>query len=269
MNKIDIRKLQMLLLDAFKEVDRICKKYDIKYYMIGGTLIGAVRHKGFIPWDDDLDIGMMRCEYDRFLRYCPGQLTGKYFLQNYHTDVDFVPAVTRICINGTYIDDKYSRHLRFNKGAYIDIFPIDNAPDDEKLLKKHEDKIKRIDELMFYKTCTVYKKGPLFAKLIAKKIIKILLIPISFKYLQECRERVMKKYSQQETLRVCNTASKYNYKKETMNRSIYGEPVLLEFEDARYYAPQNWDMYLKQIYGSYMTLPPEGKRKPASDVYEL
>lgn len=269
MNKLDLRQLQLLQLDAFKEVDRICKKYDIQYYMIGGTLIGAVRHKGFIPWDDDVDIAMLRENYDRFLRCCLGELSEKYFLQNYQTEVDFYPALTRICLRGTHLDDKYSGHLNFNKAAYMDIFPLDNVPDDEEMLRKQEKKLKIIDKLMVYKACLVYRNGPLFTKLIAKKILKGLLLPISLKFLQRCREKIMTEYAKQTTSRVCSTVSKYGYKKQVMQRGIYGEPVLLEFEGGLFPAPQEWDTYLRQVFGNYRAYPPEEQRKPCFDVYEV
>ncbi|MDR3587302.1 MAG: LicD family protein [Desulfosporosinus sp.] len=269
MNKIDLRKLQLIQLDAFQEVDRICKKYNLAYYMIAGTLIGAVRHKGFIPWDDDIDIAMLRSDYDRFLNCCASELTDKYFVQNYRTDTDFYPALTRICIKGTYLDDKYAKHLKFKKEAYIDIFPLDNVPDDEEMMEKHGNRIMTIDRIMSYKACLVYRKGPFYSKLIGKKLLKMLLLPISLNSLQRCREKAMKEYSNQTTSRVCSTATMYSYKKHVMQRSSYENGVLLEFEGGMYYAPREWDTYLKQIYGDYMMLPPEEMRKPSFDVYEV
>ena len=269
MMKIDLRKLQLLQLEALKEIDKICKRNNIQYYMMSGTLLGAVRHKGFIPWDDDIDIIMPREDYDRFLSCCHGELSLNYFMQNYHTDFDFYPALTRICIKGTIVDDPSSAHLKFNQGAYMDIHPLDNVPDDEELLNKQARRIQIIDKLMFYKACLIYRKGPFYSKLIAKKILKVLLAPVPLSCLQRCREKAMKDYSKQETLRVCIMASKYGYKSQVMSRHVFGEPVLLEFEGGMYPAPLGWDTYLKQTYGDYMIWPSEEKRKPLYDVYEL
>jgi lipopolysaccharide cholinephosphotransferase len=190
-------------------------------------------------------------------------------MQNYHTDIDFYPALTRICIKGTRLEDPYSKHLKSNQGAYIDVFPLDNVPDDEEMLKKQERSIKTIDRLMSYKACRIYRKGPFNSVLIVKKILKVLLFPVPLSFLQRCRERAMKEYAEQTTLRVCSTVSQYGYKKQVMPRHIYGEPVLLEFEGGMYPAPQEWDTYLKQIYGDYMTWPSEDKRKPLFEVYEV
>jgi len=267
MQKIDLRKLQFLQLEALKEIHRICEKYGTNYCMIGGTLMGAVKHKGFIPWDDDIDIAMLRTDYDRFLSCYPAEQSEKYFLQNYWTDIDFHPPLTRLCIKGTYVDDQLTKHLSFNKRAYIEIFPIDNIPDDDKLQNKQRNKLRMIDTLMRFKACLIYQKGPFLTKLIAKKIFKVMLLPISLKFLQRRREKVMKEYSKQTTSRVCSTVSKYMYR-QVMKRSVYEKRVLLEFEGGWYSAPQQWDAYLKQIYGDYMTLPTEEMRKPSFDVYE-
>lgn len=269
MKKIVLSKLQELQLDTLKEVNRICNKFNIKYYIIAGTLIGAIRHKGFIPWDDDIDIAMMREEYDQFMNCCQGELLDRYSVQNYKTDIDVCHALTRVCIRGTYVDDKYSEHLRFHKEAYIDIFPLDNVPDDNRMLKRQKGKIEIIDRLIKYKACIIHRNGPLFSKYIAKKVIMLLLLPISFKSLQRNREKYMKEYSKEDTLRVCSTASKYGFKKQVMLRSIYGRPTLIEFEGGMYPAPQEWDTYLKQLYGNYFILPSEDKRKPTYDVYEI
>lgn len=266
---MDLRKVQLLQVEALKEVDRICKKYLIKYYMTSGTLIGAVRHKGFIPWDDDIDIAMLRSDYDKFLSCSQGELGDKYFLQNYQTDIDYYPALTRVCIMGTYLNDKHIRHLKCNKALYLDIFPLDNVPAEERMQKKQARKIHVISKLMFYKSGIVFLNGPLFVKLVAKKVLQVLLLPVSLKFLHQRRENAMLEYSKQNTINVCSTASKYGYKVQVMPLSIYGEPVLLDFEGGMYYAPQEWDTHLKKIYGDYMVLPPEDKRRPTQEVYEV
>ncbi len=269
MKEIDLRALQLIEFEAFKEIDRICKKHNIMYFMCYGTLIGAVRHKGFIPWDCDMDIVMMRKDYDKFAEVCSSELSHKYFLQNYHTDPGFLPALTRICINGTYLYDKYTEHLKFHKGAYIDIFPLDNSPDNEKLRKKHERNLLLIDILIFYKSCIIYSNGTLFLKEIGKKVLKFIMYPIPLKLLQNLRVKVMKEYNSKSTLNVCSTVGKYGYKKEIMDKKIFETPALLEFEGEKYHAPGKWDLCLRKLYGDYMIPPPEKERKPEFVVYEI
>ena len=262
--KMDLRKVQQLQIKVLEEVDRICRKHNIKYYLIAGTLLGSALYKGFIPWDDDIDIGMLRQDYHKFLNCVSAELEKGYFVQNYHTDIDFRPALTRICIPGTRIIEPPTEHLRFNKAIYIDIFPLDNVPDDDKLMRKQIRVIKLLDRLILFKLDIVFDKGPFYIKLIVKKLLSWLLLPVPLKYLQELREKYMSKYSQDNTARVCNMVTYYL----VIPREVLAEPVLVEFEGGRYYAPADWDAFLKICYGDYRTPPPDLRRKPKNDTYE-
>lgn len=270
MEKLDIIQVQKMLLDTMELVHQICSKHNLKYYLIGGALIGAIRHKGFIPWDDDIDIAMMRSDYDQFLELCQEELGESYFLQTYGTDRDYYLPIARLCMPGTYIYEYYSEHLKFNKGLYFDIFPLDNVPDDEILRAKQEKQINIIDTLLFYKKCLVYDQGPFKTKLIAKKLISLILLPVPYRILMKLRFKIMQEYSNQTTRDVCATGSKYGYKKNCLPREVYGEPVLLDFAGKHYYGPNDWEAYLKNIYGrNYMEVPPEKDRDPMQQVYKI
>ena len=119
----ELRKVQ---LEALLEVDRICKKFGITYQLFSGTLLGAIRHKGFIPWDDDIDICMLRNDYDRFIEVCKTELDTTYFLQNYETDKNFIHNITRIRKNNTIALQSACAELDMHHGIFIDIFPMDN-----------------------------------------------------------------------------------------------------------------------------------------------
>ncbi|MBF7097340.1 LicD family protein [Alkalibacter sp. M17DMB] len=269
MEKIDIKTLQRMQIETLKEVDRICGKNSITYYFIGGSLIGAVRHKGFIPWDDDIDIAMMRPDYEKFTEICKEELSEKYFLQTYETDRFFYQSMARICILGTFIDEKYSEHLKFNKSVYFDIFPLDKIPEDKEEQKKHANAIRRIDKLIFLKSCYIYDRGFLNYKLIGKKIVQKILNPISFPFLMDKREKIIRQFEDSNSELVCSTASRYSYEKQIHEASRFGKPYYMDFEGEKYPAPADWEGYLKQLYGDYMKLPPEEKRKPEHDAYFL
>ncbi|QSX09590.1 LicD family protein [Alkalibacter rhizosphaerae] len=267
--KIDLRKLQLMQLEALMEVDRVCRKQGITYYLIGGSLIGAVRHQGFVPWDDDIDIAMMRADFDRFVQEGKGELDGRYFLQTPRTDSFFYQSMARVCIMGTYVKESYSEHLKFNKSAYVDIFPLDQVPEDPEQQRKQAKEIRRIDQLIFLKSGYVYNKGFIYSKWIGKKIVQKVLLPLSFSFLMDKREKTMRRYEESQSSLVCSTASRYSYEKQIHPASRFGVPVWMEFEGKQLPVPADWDGYLKQLYGNYMELPPVDKRKPEHHVYFL
>ena len=267
MSNIDVRKLQLFQLEVFKEVDRICRSNNIKYFMIGGTLLGAVRHKGFIPWDIDVDIAMFRDDYNRFTECCKSNLTDKYFLQNYQTDIDYFPSLTHICMNNTFTELAHSNHLQYHKGIHIDIFPLDNVANNEKERNKQKKLLAFIDRIKIMKASYIYDSGLFGCKVIIKRSLRSLMAPIPLKWLNSIREKIMTEHANKETKFVCSTASHYGYDKQVMEREIYGTPILLEFEDAMYFAPQKWDEYLTRIYGDYMTPPPIEKRIEMKDYF--
>lgn len=126
----ELRKIQLLQLEILKEVDRICRKHDIKYTLCGGSLLGAIRHKGFIPWDDDIDISMLRGEYKKFLKICKQELdSDKYFVQTVDTDPEYRWIYGKIILNGTTYVRAGQESIKSHNGIFIDIFPRDGKFD--------------------------------------------------------------------------------------------------------------------------------------------
>ena len=123
----DRKKIWNKEIELFLEVDRICKKYDIKYYALFGTLLGAVRHKGFIPWDDDIDVAMLRPDYMRFVQVAPQEIKAPYFLQNVYTD-NRIMNWSKIMDDSTSAIENWDAFY-MHQGIFVDIFPLDVVPD--------------------------------------------------------------------------------------------------------------------------------------------
>ena len=265
--KLSLRELQLLQLNTMKHIHKVCVKHNIKYYMIGGTLLGAVRHKGFIPWDDDIDIAMMREDYERFKKIFTSEFNlSRFFLQHYDSDTDFRPAMLRVCIKNTIQDYPSEAHHKSCKNTYVDIFPLDNVPDSEKERDIHIKELLNIDRLINIKLYHIYDYNSKWYILFKKIVSKILFVPL--KTLQNERIKSMTKYKDVRTKCVASTVSKYGYRKQIMDRNIYGSPILYDFEDTQLFGVEKGDVYLTKLFGKkYMEIPPENKREIPHDVY--
>ena len=124
-----LKKLHIVEVEILDEIDRVCKKNNIEYFLIGGTLLGAIRHKGFIPWDDDLDVGMTRENYEKFINIAPNELDSKYYLDNFKTNTNCHLPFSKIRKNNTTMDEEATKNFNNHKGIFVDIFPFDKLKD--------------------------------------------------------------------------------------------------------------------------------------------
>ena len=131
-----LQKMQEVELDLFKAFIEVCEKLQLKYYLLGGTLLGAVRHKGFIPWDDDIDVGMPRKDYEIFIQKAQDLLPEHYFVQNCYTDGKLPMAFCKIRNSNTTFIETSVKDFKINHGIFIDIFPLDYYPQDKKKKKQ-------------------------------------------------------------------------------------------------------------------------------------
>lgn len=260
-----VKQTQLQIVDA---IHQLCVQNGISYYIIGGTLLGAVRHNGYIPWDIDIDIAMPREDYERFKTISLDKLKGVYqfldytMMKNYwrpHAIV-FDPK-TRIYIKHD-ADNKYTGQT----GIYIDIFPLDNAPDDEKLREKQAKRLMNLRKFKAYRLPYSYsrKKHIIFAHRCVSAALSLI---ASVSTINKWQQDEMCRYNGKQTKCLCSMASQYAYKKQCMPREIYGTPVLLPFEGREYYAPEKYEEYLTRLYGNYMELPPVEKRQSNLEIY--
>lgn len=249
----ELHKTEIEILD---EIVRICEDQNLDYFLTGGTLLGAVRHKGFIPWDDDLDIVMPRESFDRFIQLClEGVLDERYYLHSIQTDKEYWLIFPKIRKKNTIFDEKNISHLDVPKGIYVDVFPLDDAKEEDTCGKRFRTKlIKNISGIIYYK-----KKIPVLST--KQKMVYKLLAWLPIVWLTKVQNILMQWENRKNYGYFVNYGSNYNTIKQTMPKDVYYPACKLEFEGKLYRCPANWDYVLQRIYGpNYMQLPSVEKR---------
>ncbi|MCQ2591515.1 MAG: LicD family protein [Treponema sp.] len=252
-----VEKIHKCLLIIAKEIKRICDANNIHYFMLAGTLLGSIRHKGFIPWDDDMDIGMLRKDYNRFLEVCETQLDKEhFFVQRIETDDGFGKFYTRLLLKDTYLEYDYIKYTSSHKAIFVDIFPYDSIPS-SKLLQKKQSVIVNF-ALRLLKKKLGY--GVQYFTLGGK--IEVLFTPFFKKQtLINIYNKEMQKYNYDENSEYINSANAgYGYFKEILKRKWCLETEEMVFEDMTMPGSIHYDEYLKHLYGDYMQIPPKDQQ---------
>jgi len=247
-----LRRLQMTQLEILDEIVRICESNDIHYYLVGGTLLGAVRHKGFIPWDDDLDIAMPRQDYIKFCDLCRTELAADYLLHNIETDKRYWLIFGKVRKKGTAIAEEGLKRLNTEKGIYVDIFPFDEAPEEKLCVRT------RIVKTLANAIC--YKRGVVLPYTKKQKLVGVLLKPFSIAFLTRLQMKLMQHNANKGYPYYINYGSGYDPVKQTIPKDKYEPYKLAEFEGKQYRIPNDADYVLRRIYNDYMQLPPVEKR---------
>ena len=242
---------QVVLLELLREFDRICKKHNIPYVVFGGTAIGAVRHSGIIPWDDDIDVSMLRTDYERFLSVAPSELGEKYYLQaegSEHWPLNFSKLRKN---NTTYLEKFHPKDNKMHQGVYMDIFPCDNASSIEwvRKLQFFASRIAWAKALWERGYETDSKKKILFMKLCRFLPNK------PFYNFSVLKKRTDSEYVQ--TFLACTS----KYQKGVYKRLWFEEIIEMDFEDIKVPVSAHYDALLTTLYGDYMKLPSEEERK--------
>ena len=245
----NLKQVELGILNAFVDV---CNHLNLKYYLLHGTLLGAVRHKGFIPWDDDIDVGMMRSDYEIFLQEGQKLLPNNLFVQASATDPEYFLWFAKIRnVNTTFIE-KTTQNISICHGVFIDLFPLDYYP---------EDRLSQI-RIQFYR------------KWIVRRISCELLLPDSDKMLRKLKciflrvlmPSLISVLQKRDSLFLYTKASSLivNYGgtfREILPTEWFGDGCMLQFEDRMYRVPVAYQQYLSHVYGDYLTLPPPELRK--------
>lgn len=251
------RALQLVQASIMDDIHRVCVKNNLKYYMIGGTALGAVRHKGFIPWDVDIDIAMPREDYEKFIEIANNELDPKHECQTYKNQKHFTSPHILIVLKNSSITFRTDllNGGSMRSGIYVDILPLDQVPTDPKLRKKHARELNVISKIKYYKESRVYTSNSTLTK-ISKKIIRFFFSFLSDYWLNSIQQKIAQKYNNlPDTGEICSTLSHYKYEKLCMPKSIWGTPKLYDFERRQYYGAEDMNAYLTKLFGDYMKLP--------------
>lgn len=240
---------QAVLLELLKEFDRVCKKHGIKYFLFAGSALGAVRHQGFIPWDDDLDVALFRQDYEKLMRLPATEWNNAYYFQrefSQHWPMFF----SKLRKNNTTCLEKYHpKDKQIHQGIYIDVFPIDGAYANPILRK-----------VQYYASRVVVAKAldrrgyETDSK--KKKIVMVLCRMLPMKPFL----RMVKKQGETELVHSFLGATS-SYQKGIYRRQWLEKSVMMDFEDGKFPVPGDHDAILRTMYGDYMRLPDENQRQ--------
>ncbi len=254
------------LLEMLKFFHKVCAENNIRYYAIGGTMLGAARHGGFIPWDDDVDVAVPREDYDR-LPEIIAKYSTKYTLEGPDSPAkDFCFPYSKLYDTSTTLVEKSRKSKK--RGLFIDVYPLDGLADTyEESVKRQKKPVQLANLLIARSTCL--RKGRATAKNAAVLLSR--LIPpflADERRLRRKIDRLCRRYSFDECKYVANIAGRWR-KREIMPREVFGEPTLYKFEDTEICGVSDPDKYLTILYGDWRTLPPEDRRKSDHDFLYL
>ena len=259
MTAVELRKMQLIQLDMLVDFDRVCRKHKIRYIISDGTLLGAIRNGGFIPWDDDIDIRMLRKDYERFASIANKELQKENFFQDHRTDPNYRWMYGKLRRQGTKAVRVGQEHIKMNSGVFVDIFPMDGYSENV-ILQKFQDIILIIARKILYSEIAKENTDSLYTKLFWNAIN---CIPPSVSYGIAHFVSIMCKYSKK--------VQCYGYhpcEGETgLKKEWFCELTQVNFEGKKFLAPKAYKELLEYYYGKdFMTPPPPELRTVSSPL---
>ncbi len=267
MTNSELKRVQQTQLEMAREVRRVCQENGIPYFLYRGTFLGAVRHQGVIPWDDDMDFAMLRPDYDRFRAIANEKFGPDYLFQDWHTDPNYAHPFGKVRKRGTRFVEAKCKPLQEN-GIYVDIYPLDFAPEGEGERKKLAFFLLQLYRMKLMKSgYTPWREG---SRIIWKKRIGYLLyqtaaLLFSQKKLIEIYERTIRSHPGSGTVYEQSALPIAYYFPAKWCRELADYP----YDGEVFPGPKDYDGFLSSLYGNYMELPPEGKRENRHQIMEL
>ena len=248
----DVRQLQQRILGNLLAVDKVCREHALHYYIYDGTMLGAVRHQGFIPWDDDLDIAMPREDYETFITRANEWLEEPYEFVSYETDSTYPLPFGKVQDAGTTLIER--PHLPYLGGLYIDVFPIDGVPSNALLRRLHLVRYDVLKKLVYMAYRNPYRHGhgpSSWLPLLCRKVV-------GQQRLQRATRRLLRKYPFSQSSTVCVFDDGF---RGVVDKEVLGRPTPVAFEGHEVMGVEQAHEYLTHMYGDYMAIPPHGDQR--------
>lgn len=265
MEQETLKKLQNTELSILEAIADLCEKHGITFFLDYGTLLGAIRHNGIIPWDDDVDISMPYPDYVRFLEIAQTELGEKYYVQNHETEDHFFRPYTKICMNGTTVLPHGWEDWDIHHGAWVDVFPMFYS-DSEKDCKKKSRIYKLctfLQEKNYYRSCMKHSKRTLRTSAVYLLLLLVSIIPIRAR--KKLHSRLFRYIcSEKDGRYLCRCAL---IVRRFDKASYMGPPCYHAFEHLSLRVPSDYDTILRTEYGDYMQFPPEDKRGNHGEIF--
>lgn len=254
---ISVRKVQERILDVMKYIDRVCRHNNITYFIMGGTALGAVRHGGFIPWDDDLDIFMTPLEYEKFKRAMEDDADERFFLQEWRSVNEYL-EYSKVRMNGTtFIERAFLNRKDIHQGIYVDIMILHKVPNSTLIQKIIYLKSKFVTLYGLSQRNRIPKSK---TESIALKIMKIIPSRLIARF---CYKQIYKYDNLIDNYKWCYWITPAKFRSGIFDKSFFEEPVDIPFEDTYLYGSKYIKEYLTYRYGEYMQLPSKEQQRAA------
>ena len=261
MKQITGEELKQIQLNILKEIHSFCVENNLTYFLTGGTLLGAIRHKGFIPWDDDIDVALFRDDYEKFIRTFRSE-SGHVRIYSRLYDKKCKYIFAKAIDTDTLLVEAGDKSAPL--GVFVDVFPIDSVCDDLSLCRKTIKKLQWWGRLRLLRVVRLRKGRNIVKNMCVFFISPVLrLIPRRF-FLDACDKRIRKFEKNSHSVYVANLCGAWGEKEITL-RSNFSSTIEVEFEGRKYFAPIGYDAFLHDLYGDYMKLPPIEKQKSHHD----
>lgn len=236
------------------EIHSFCQAHGLTYYLCGGSALGALRHGGFIPWDDDIDIVMPRPDFERFIKLCrAGEFSNTYFLHHTSTDAAYAHSFAKVRKNNTHFPEKGQDEISVHTGIFIDIFPLDYTRNPNSKLHHLRGYLIEQSKKLINRKLHGTLPNSFFGK-----IIYWLTQCVSIRGLVGIRERLANIHSSGGYF--TSFGGVYNYQRDTFPTGVFGTPQPLPFENRTYLFPERCEEYLETLYGNWRQLPPPEAR---------